>query len=147
MKQITIENKKAWFDYEIIDKFEAGVVLTGMEIKAIRAGKMNLAGSYGRFFWHNKGKPELWLVGAHIGIIEGDPTRSRKLLLHRNEIDNMTGKVQEKGLTAVPLKLYFKKGIAKIEIAVAKGKKIYDKREKLKEKDLERERRNRMKKF
>lgn len=138
MKNTTIENKKARFDYAISESFEAGLVLDGHEIKAIRAGKMNLAGSFCRIFSHG-GKPELWLVGAHISILEGDQTRSRKLLLHRTEIDRLLGKTQEKGLTVVPLKLYFKRGFAKIEVGIAKGKKQYDKRQKIKEKDIIRE--------
>ena len=138
MKIISIDNKKARFDYAISETFEAGIVLDGREIKAVREGKMNLAGSFCRFFWL-EGKPELWLVGAHISILEGDQTRSRKLLLHRTEIDRLMGKTQEKGLTVIPLKLYFKRGFAKIEIGIAKGKKQYDKRQKIKEHDLDRE--------
>lgn len=136
MKPIA-ENRKARFDYEIIESFEAGLVLTGEEIKAIRAGKVNLAGSYGRILWSG-GSPEVWLVGAHVGILEGDATRSRKLLLHHQEIERLIGKTREKGLTLVPLRMYFKKGYAKIELGLVRGKKTFDKREKIKERESKR---------
>jgi len=123
-------NRKAYHNYHILDSLEAGIVLTGTEIKSIRAGRVSLGDAYV--------KPEggeLWLLNAHIARYEAGsyqshaPTRPRKLLLHRKEIDGLTSQIVEKGLTLVPLKLYIKDGIAKTEIALAKGKKLYDKRE------------------
>ncbi|HOE74544.1 MAG TPA: SsrA-binding protein SmpB [bacterium] len=134
-----IDNKKAHFQYEIGDTIEAGIVLLGDEIKALRAGKVSLAGSFGRVLFNEKGTPELWLVGAHIGSSTLDPTRSRKLLVHKNEIKKLIGATQEKGLTLVPTKIYFKKGRAKIALSQAKGKNIYDKRQTIKKRDIERE--------
>jgi SsrA-binding protein len=123
-------NRKAYHNYYVLDSLEAGMVLTGTEIKSIRAGRVSLGDAYV--------KPEggeLWLLNAHIARYEAGsyqshvPTRPRKLLLHRKEIDGLTSQIVEKGLTLVPLKLYIKDGIAKTEIALAKGKKLYDKRE------------------
>jgi SsrA-binding protein len=123
-------NRKAYHNYHVLDSLEAGIVLTGTEIKSIRAGRVSLGDAYV--------KPEggeLWLLNAHIARYEAGsyqshvPTRPRKLLLHRKEIDSLTSQIVEKGLTLVPLKLYIKGGIAKTEIALAKGKKLYDKRE------------------
>ncbi|MBP6930027.1 SsrA-binding protein SmpB [Patescibacteria group bacterium] len=134
-----IDNKKARFQYEIGDTLEAGIVLYGDEIKALRAGKVSLAGSFGRILVSEKGSQELWLVGAHIGSSTLDPTRSRKLLVHKNEIKKMVGATQEKGLTLVPTKIYFKKGRAKVALSQARGKNIYDKRQAIKKRDIERE--------
>lgn len=134
-----IDNKKARFQYEIGDTLEAGIVLYGDEIKALRAGKVSLAGSFGRILVSEKGSQELWLVGAHIGSSTLDPTRSRKLLVHKNEIKKMVGATQEKGLTLVPTKIYFKKGRAKVALSQARGKNIYDKRQTIKKRDIERE--------
>lgn len=129
MKMIAT-NRKAYHNYHVLDSLEAGIVLTGTEIKSIRAGRVSLGDAYV--------KPEggeLWLLNAHIARYEAGsyqshvPTRPRKLLLHRKEIDSLTSQIVEKGLTLVPLKLYIKGGIAKTEIALAKGKKLYDKRE------------------
>jgi len=129
MKMIAT-NRKAYHNYHVLDGLEAGIVLTGTEIKSIRAGRVSLGDAYV--------KPEggeLWLLNAHIARYEAGsyqshvPTRPRKLLLHRKEIDSLTSQIVEKGLTLVPLKLYIKGGIAKTEIALAKGKKLYDKRE------------------
>ena len=129
-------NKKAYFDYEILDKYECGLVLLGKEIKAIRTGKVNINGSYGRIF--GKNKQELYLVGANIGVGEGSD-RIIKLLVNKSELKTLIGKTQIKGLSLAPLELYLKRGRAKILIAVAKGKKIYDKRKAIKKKDLDRE--------
>jgi SsrA-binding protein len=133
-------NRKAYHDYYIQDSQEAGIVLTGSEIKSIRAGRVNLRDAYIR-----PEGGELWLLNAHIARYEAssylshEPTRPRKLLLHRRQIDNLTSKVAEKGLTLVPLRLYIKGSIAKVEVALAKGKKLYDKRESIARRDAERD--------
>jgi SsrA-binding protein len=133
-------NRKARHDYHIQESFEAGVVLKGSEIKSIRAGRVNLSDAYAR-----PENGELWLYNSHIASYDAasynthEPKRPRKLLLHRKEIDDLAGKVTQKGLTLVPLKLYIKHGIAKIELGVAKGKKLYDKRETIARRDAERE--------
>jgi SsrA-binding protein len=133
-------NRKAYHDYYVQDSEEAGIALTGSEIKSIRASRVNLQDSYIR-----PEGGELWLLNAHIARYEAssylshEPTRPRKLLLHRKQIDNLASKVAEKGLTLVPLKLYIKDGLAKVEIALAKGKKLYDKREAITRRDLERD--------
>lgn len=130
-------NKKAFHEYEITEKLEAGIVLTGAEIKAIRAHKINLTGSYARILAHPK--PELFWLGGNIAVEHADPTRTRKLLIKREEINRLIGKAQEKGLTLIPLSLYLKKGRAKLEVGIGRGRKLHDKREKLKKRDLERE--------
>jgi SsrA-binding protein len=133
-------NRKAYHNYHIEDSIEAGVVLTGTEIKSIRAGRVNLGDAYVR-----PEAGELWLLNAHIARYEAgsylshEPTRPRKLLLHRKQIDGLTSKVVEKGFTLVPLKLYIKDSIAKVEVALAKGKKLYDKRESLTRREVERD--------
>ena len=125
-----VTNRKAYHNYNLLDSLEAGIVLTGTEIKSIRAGRVSLGDAYVR-----PEGGELWLLNAHVARYEAGsymshtPTRPRKLLLHRKEIDNLTSQVQEKGLTLIPLKLYLKDGVAKVAIAPAKGKKLYDKRE------------------
>ncbi len=133
-------NRKAYHNYLIQDSVEAGIVLTGTEIKSIRFGRVSLGDAYV--------KPEageLWLLNAHIARYEAgsylshEPTRPRKLLLHRQQIDNLTSKVSEKGLALVPLRLYIKGSIAKVEVALAKGKKLYDKRESIVRRETERE--------
>lgn len=134
-----IKNKKAYFNYNLGDRVEAGIVLRGDEIKSIRAGKVSLVGSYGRILMDKNNNPELWLVGAHIPSSLGDPTRSRKLLVHRHEISKLVGQTAQKGLTLVATKIYLKKGRAKVEIAASRGRKTHDKRELLKKRDLERE--------
>jgi len=146
MKEIS-SNKKAYFEYEITDRFEAGIVLTGAEIKAIRAGKVNLTGAHAKMLnqsARNKIKgannPELFIINMHIGIKGGDSTRTRKILMHRAEIDKLIGKTQIKGLTLIPTRLYLKHGRAKIELAIGRGKKIHDKREVIKKRDLDRSR-------
>ncbi|RPI75970.1 MAG: SsrA-binding protein SmpB [Ignavibacteriales bacterium] len=138
-KNITV-NRKARHEYSILQTFEAGIVLTGTEVKALREGKANLVDSYASLI-----KGEVWLNSAHISeykhgnINNHDPVRSRKLLLNKSEIRKLIGKVKEKGLTLIPLRLYFKKGKVKVELALAKGKKVYDKRESIAKRDLQRD--------
>lgn len=133
-------NRQAFHDYSIEDALEAGIALTGTEIKSIRAGKVNLRGAYARVK-----DGEIWLQGMHVAEYEQgsrdnhEPTRDRKLLLHRKEIDRLQGKVQIKGLTLIPLKLYLKGDHAKVELGVARGKKLYDKREVIAERDAKRD--------
>lgn len=144
-KNITV-NRKARHDYAILQTYEAGIVLTGTEVKSLRNGKANLVDSYASLK-----KGEVWLVGAHISeytqgnINNHEPTRTRKLLLNRSEIRRLIGKVNEKGLTLIPLRLYFKNGRVKVELALAKGKKVYDKRESIAKRDFEREQRRKIK--
>jgi SsrA-binding protein len=138
--KIVCQNKKARHDYHIIEVIEAGMVLVGTEVKSLREGRANLKDSYARIR-----NGELYLVQAHISPYSHahydnhDPERVRKLLVHKRELKRLTGKTQEKGLTLVPLKIYFKEGKAKVELALASGKKSYDKRETLKRKDQKRE--------
>ena len=133
-------NRKAYHNYHLSDSVEAGIALTGTEIKSIRAGRVSLGDAYVR-----PEAGELWLVNAHIARYEAgsymshEPTRPRKLLLHRKEINNLTSKVQEKGLTLVPVRLYIKDSIAKVEVALGKGKKLHDKRETITRRETERE--------
>ena len=133
-------NRKAYHNYHIQDSVEAGIVLTGTEIKSIRAGRVSLGDAYVR-----PEAGELWLVNAHIARYEAgsylshEPTRPRKLLLHRKEIESLTSKVVERGFTLVPVKLYIKDSIAKVEVALARGKKLYDKRESIARREIERE--------
>jgi len=133
-------NRKARHDYHIDDTFEAGMVLTGTEIKSIRAGRVTLRDSYATVK-----EGELWLLNAHIAPYDQgtyanhEPRRPRKLLMHRREINRITGKLQEKGFTLVPLRLYLKNNMAKVEIGLARGKKQYDKRAALRQKETRRE--------
>lgn len=133
-------NRKAHYNYRIQDSLEAGITLTGTEIKSIRAGRVNLSDAYVR-----PEKGELWLLNAHIARYEAgsymshEPLRPRKLLLHRKEINNLSSKVQERGLTMIPLRLYLKDSLAKVEVALGKGKKMYDKRESIARRDTDRE--------
>jgi SsrA-binding protein len=133
-------NRKARHDYFIEDAFEAGVVLSGTEIKSIRAGQVNLRDSFAMIK-----EGELWLMNAHIAPYDRgtyanhDPRRPRKLLMHRREINRIAGKLQEKGLTLVPLRVYLKNNRAKVELGLARGKKQYDKRATLREKETRRE--------
>jgi len=133
-------NRKARHNYTISDTFEAGLVLTGTEIKSIRAGKANLSDAYARVE-----KGEAWLVGAHIAPFEQgnrynhEPKRDRKLLLHRSEIDELMGKAAAKGLTVVPLRLYISRGRAKIELGLAKSKQLYDRRREIADRDSRRD--------
>ncbi len=138
--KLIAQNKKAWHDFEIGERFEAGIVLLGTEVKSLREGRANLKDSYARVK-----KDEVFLTGLHISpyshasFDNHDPERVRKLLLHRAEIRKLLGKTQERGFSLVPLRLYFKGGKAKVEIALARGKKEYDKRESLKRKEETRE--------
>ena len=138
--KIITDNRKARHDYHIYDTFEAGIVLVGTEVKALRAGKANLKDSYATMK-----NEELFLQGVHISPYSHgnynnhDPERERKLLLHKKEIRKLIGKTKEKGLTLVPLKMYFKNGRVKVQIAIAQGKKIYDKRQDIAKRDSDRE--------
>jgi SsrA-binding protein len=164
-KEIT-NNKKAYFNYEILEKFEAGIVLTGPEIKAIRAGKINISGAHAKVLGsqsrrdpggvardqsrkdqsgHRKqeagnNNPELFLINANIQTKDKtEATKTRKLLMHRNEIAKLIGKTQQKNLTLIPLSVYINRGKAKIELGLGRGKKLHDKRETIKKRDLDRE--------
>jgi len=138
-KTITV-NRKAYHDYHILESLEAGIVLTGSEIKSIRAGRVNIRDAYAR-----SENGELWLYNSHIATYQAashfnhEPNRPRKLLLHRRQIDELAGMVAQKGLTLVPLKLYIKRGTAKLELGVGRGKKLHDKRETIARRDTERE--------
>lgn len=135
-----VVNRRARHDYQIEETIEAGLVLSGSEVKSLRAGKGQLKDSYARIK-----DGEAWLVQAHISEYAPaarfghDPTRPRKLLLHKREIVRLASKLNEKGLTLVPLRIYFKKGRAKVELGLARGKKLYDKRAAIRERDVERE--------
>jgi SsrA-binding protein len=139
-EKLVAQNKKAFHDYHIEEKYEAGIVLTGTEIKSIRAGKVNLRDSFAQVR-----RGEVTLHNMHVSPYEQgnrynhEPLRTRKLLLHRDQINRLIGAIKEKGYTLVPLKVYLKNGLAKVEIALGKGKKEYDKRESLKKKDAQRE--------
>lgn len=132
-------NRKANFQYVILDRLEAGMVLLGTEVKSLRESKVNLQDAYGKFK-----NDELWLVNAHINeykfgnLNNHNPLRERKLLLNKRELKRLKSKTSEKGLTIVPTKIYFKGSKIKIEIALAQGKKLYDKREAVKERDIKR---------
>ena len=138
--KIVSENRKARHDYHIHETYEAGIALTGTEVKSLRAGKANLKDSYARV-----DNGELMLHNMHISPYEQgnrfnhDPLRTRKLLMHRHEINRLVGKTKEKGYTLVPLKLYFTRGKAKLELGLASGKHTYDKRQDLAERDAKRE--------
>ncbi|MCB4205536.1 SsrA-binding protein SmpB [Deferribacterales bacterium Es71-Z0220] len=138
--KILAQNKKAFHDYEIIENFEAGIELKGTEVKSCKSGKVNLRDSFVKIK-----DGEAFLLNAHISeyekgnISNHEPTRTRKLLLHKREINRLIGKAQEKGLTIIPLKIYLKKNLVKVEIALAKGKQAHDKRNTIKEKDLKKE--------
>lgn len=139
-KQSIARNKSARHDYHLLETYEAGLVLTGTEVKSLRDGKANIADAYGIV----RGG-EVFLLNAHIapygsgGYVNHEPTRSRKLLLHRREIRRLIGAVERQGLTLVPLELYFRDGRAKVSVALAKGKKLHDKREDSRRRDAERE--------
>jgi len=139
-EKIVATNRRARFEYFLLEHYEAGLVLQGSEIKSIRAGQMSLAEAYVRLDGH-----EAWLIDAHIAPYEQasinnhEPRRPRKLLLHSSEIRKLYMDIRQKGVTIIPLKVYLKNGRAKIEIAVAKGKKNYDKRAAIAKRDIERE--------
>ena len=138
--QTVVRNRRARHEYEVLEKHEAGLVLTGTEVKSLRAGKANLQDAFARFE-----RGELWLHNLHISPYEQgnrfnhDPLRPRKLLLQRRELRKLNSQVEQQGLTLVPLDIYFKHGIAKVTIAMVRGKKIHDKRDDLRKRDAERE--------
>ncbi len=139
-QRLVTENRKARHDYHILETWEAGVALLGTEVKAIREGRVNLRDSYAKV-----DNGEVWMMNVHIspyshrGSSDHQEMRQRKLLLHAHEIRKMVGKVQEKGLTLVPLDLYFKKGRIKVTLALAKGKQAHDKRETIRKREVDRE--------
>jgi SsrA-binding protein len=138
--KIVARNRKARHEYELLEKVEAGIVLTGTEVKSLRNGKANLEDAYAEV-----DRDEVWLLGCDIpeylqaNRMNHVPKRKRKLLLHRREIDKLATKSSEKGLTLVPLSIYFKKGMAKVELSVARGRKTYDKREAIKKQEAKRD--------
>jgi SsrA-binding protein len=139
--QTTISvNRQAYHDYFVDETIEAGMALTGTEVKSIRAGHVNLRGAFARVR-----QGEVWLEGMHIAIYEQgtymnhDPLRPRKLLLHRRQIDRLVGKMQTKGLTLIPLRLYFSNNRVKVQLGLCRGKKLYDKREAIRERDTNRD--------
>jgi len=133
-------NRKAYHNYHIGDSVEAGIALTGTEIKSVREGKVSLGDAYVR-----PEGGELWLVNAHIArydpgsYMSHEPTRSRRLLLHRRQIDDLVSKMQERGFTLLPLRLYIKDSLAKVEVALGRGKRLYDKRQAMARRDTDRE--------
>lgn len=149
-------NKRAYLDFEILETYEAGLVLRGHEVKAVKGGQVKLKGSYINIYYNKKGKPELYLVGAHISqykyagdIKDYDPARPRKLLMQKKQVSRLLGKKQEKGLTLIPLKVYTKRSLIKLEFALARGRRKVDKREVIKKREEERKirtltKRNRM---
>ncbi len=139
MKVVTV-NRKAYHDYQVLESAEAGLVLKGTEIKAIREGRVNIREAFAR-----PDNGELWLFNLHIaqyskgGPHNHEPTRPRKLLLHRDEIDHLAEGVSQKGLTLVPLRLYIKKHVAKVELGLVRGRRVYDKRQVISKREAERE--------
>ena len=141
--KIIAKNKKAWFDYFVEEKYEAGIVLQGSEVKSLRAGHISMGDAFAKF--SQTGNPELFLVNAHITEYawanrnNHDPLRPRKLLLHKRELAKLSQVLDRQGLTLIPLSIYFKFGRVKVELGLCKGKKNYDKRETLKSKSAQRE--------
>ena len=139
-EKLVAENRKARHDYHLLERIEAGLVLTGSEVKSMREGRATIQQAYA-----DVRDGEAWLIGAHIAAYDQatiephDPDRDRKLLLHRKQIDSLFGKVRERGLTLVPTKLYFKNGKVKVELAVGKGKQAQDKRRDIAKRDADRE--------
>jgi len=139
------ENRRARHDYHLLDRYEAGLQLTGTEVKSLRDGRVTLGQAYAELR-----DGEVWLIGAHIdeyaqgNVANHEPERDRKLLLHRREIESLIGQVQQKGLTLVPTRMYFKNGRVKVELALAKGKQLWDKRETERRKTADREAREAM---
>lgn len=147
--KVLSDNRQARYLYEILETYEAGIELKGTEVKSIREGKLNIQDGYGLIR-----NGEAWLLNVHISPYGGsgeyfnhDPRRTRKLLLHRQEINKLTGKIEQQGLTLVPLKMYMKRGRVKVSLAIAKGKKLYDKREDLKRRQDKREMERAMKRY
>ena len=139
-RKVVATNRRARHEYDVLERMEAGIALTGPEVKSIRAGKVSIAEAFARV-----DNGEVWLHDMHISPYEAasrwntDPLRPRRLLLHRNEIRKLIGGVEEKGRTLVPLEIYFKRGRAKVELAVARGRKLHDKRQELKRQEAKRE--------
>jgi SsrA-binding protein len=139
-EKLIVDNRKARHDYHLTDRVEAGLALTGAEVKSLRDGQASLQRAFGEVR-----DGEIWLVGAHIAPYEQasvrshDPDRDRKLLLHRREIDSLGGKVRERGFTLVPTRLYFKNGRAKVELALARGKEAHDKRRDIARREADRQ--------
>jgi SsrA-binding protein len=139
-EKLIVDNRRARHDYHLLDRVEAGLVLTGTEVKSLRDGRASLRNAYA-----DVRDGELWLVGSEISVYDQgnianhEPDRDRKLLLHRGEIDSLAGKVRERGLTLVPTRLYFKDGRAKVELALARGKDVRDKRSDIARRDAERQ--------
>jgi SsrA-binding protein len=139
-EKLIADNRKARHDYHLVERYEAGLVLTGSEVKSLRDGRVSLQQAYA-----DVRDGEAWLIGAHIdpydqaGVENHDPVRDRKLLLKRREIDALYGKVRERGLTLVPTRMYFKDGRAKVEVAVARGKDVRDKRRDIAKRDADRQ--------
>jgi SsrA-binding protein len=139
-EKLIAENRRARYDYQLLERFEAGLALTGTEVKSLRQGRATLVQAYAEVR-----EGEAWLLGAEISVYDQgnranhDPTRARKLLLHRREIDSLYGKVREKGLTLVPTRMYFKDGRVKVELALARGKEQRDKRRDLADRDAQRQ--------
>ena len=137
-EKTVVTNRKARHNYHILDSVEAGIALTGSEMKSIRNGRVSLGDAYVR-----PENGEMWLRNAHIAryqessYLSHEPTRPRKLLLHRKEITELTSAIQEKGLTLIPLRLYLRKGLAKLDVALAQGKKLYDKREAIQKRETD----------
>ena len=138
--RLIADNRKAYYDYHVLETFEAGIALLGTEVKAIREGRVNLRDSFGRL-----DRGEVFLHNVHIspythrGYAEHTATRPRKLLLHKSEIRKLVGKIVERGMTLVPTRMYFKRGRVKVAIGIAKGKKLYDRRETVRRREAERE--------
>jgi len=138
--KVIVSNRKAWHEYHILDKYEGGIVLHGSEVKAIREGKANIKEAYVRFI-----ESELFVIGMHIGKYSNEgysthtPVRDRKLLLHKKELLNLRKMVGEKGKTLIPLSMYLKNGLVKVEFGLAQGKKMWDKRKVKMEKDVKRQ--------
>ncbi|HEY0073550.1 MAG TPA: SsrA-binding protein SmpB [Abditibacteriaceae bacterium] len=141
-------NRRGRFDYEIEDSVEAGLVLTGTEVKSIRQGKAQIAESYATIEKSGRERAEVWLVGMHVppyeqgNVFNVEPRRKRKLLLRRDQIERLQSRIQQKGYTLVPLKLYFTRGRAKLELGIGKGRKSHDKREAITERQIKRDLRN-----
>jgi SsrA-binding protein len=139
-EKLIVDNRRARHDYHLLERVEAGLVLTGTEVKSLRDGRASLQQAYA-----DMRNGEAWLVGAHISVYDQgnianhDPDRDRKLLLHRREVDSLAAKVRERGLTLVPTKLYFRNGRVKVELALARGKELRDKRRDLAKRDASRE--------
>jgi SsrA-binding protein len=139
--RVVATNRRARYDYDILETFECGIVLQGSEVKSLRTGRAQLSDAYARVT-----NGEMWLFGLHVppwqfatGFGSHDPDRRRKLLLHRGQIDELLGRTQQQALTLVPTKLYFKDGIAKVELALARGRRLYDKRRVMAAREAERE--------